>query len=97
MEVSNLLLVMLIAVFLVDGLLLHSIMSLMLAVFHRKQIIHIAVDQENAIPALQLDTMRLFAGLQYLIAMQPLILADRGLSQLLQRSNLGQQSAPMKM
>jgi len=97
MEVSNLLLVMLIAVSLVDGLLLHSIMSSMLVVFPRKQIIHIAVDLENAIRALQLDTMRLFAGLQYLIAMQPLILAARGLSQLLQRSNPGQQSALMKM
>jgi len=97
MEVSSLQLGMLIVVFLVDGLLLHLIMSSMLVVFHRKQITHIAVELESVIPVQQLDITRLFAGLQCRIAMQLLILVARGLSQLLQQSNLGQQSAPMKM
>lgn len=97
MEVNSLQLDMLIVVSLVDGLLLHLIMSSMLVVFLLKQITHIAVEVESAIPAQLLDIMKLFVDLQCHTAMQLLILVVKVLFQLLQQSNLGQLSALMKM
>lgn len=96
MVLKNLLQVMQIVVFLVDGLILPLIMLLMLVAFLQKRLIPTALAMEVVTHVLLLDTMKLYVDLQFLIVTLLLTLADKDKFQLQQKLKTGRLYPKMK-
>lgn len=97
MVLKNPLLVMLIAVFSVDGLISLSNMSSMLVVFLLKILILIVLVRVTATPALLKDTMKLYVDPPFLTAMPLLLLAEKVRFLLLLRLKTGRLCQLMKI